>query len=281
MHTSDATARAWACRVFGVPDDAPVARGAFHQVVLGPDVVVRVLQGGDQEARAAREHANHAALPERLGPAALSAVQGLPVTDGGLTGHVLTAVPGEERDVTWDEAREPLTGLLELLRTTPAPAGVAPVRAWCGGPRLVEIVASHFGDQLADSHADAVRVVETVDALTWPDSVFVNGDSGPHNVLWEGDRVAALIDFDHATVGDPALDVAPLVGFFGARAVAGITDRDTLERALWYRAALPLQVAAAAHEAGLAKLRKHALGNFRRRWLAGTAFDPEGSVPRE
>ncbi|MET0985581.1 MAG: phosphotransferase family protein [Steroidobacteraceae bacterium] len=54
-------------------------------------------------------------------------------------------------------------------------------------------------------------------ALTWlaanvPDydepPVFLHGDFGPHNVLLDGDRVSAALDWEISTPGDPAYDVA-------------------------------------------------------------------------
>lgn len=281
MGSSVDTAREWVELVFAAfGPESSVAHGAFHEVLIAQDRVARVLLGGDQMARAGREHANHAALPERIGDVHVPAVQSRVVTGAGFTGYLLTAVPGKSRDVTWADAREPLTEVLDALHRTPAPQGLAHPRAWCGGTQLAEIVESQFGDQLGQAHPDAVRLVRALDTLTSPRTVFVHGDFGPHNLLWQGSRVSGLIDFDHATAGDPAMDVAPLIGLFGARAVAEITERDTLERALWHRATLSLQVAAAAHTCDLLTLRDHALGNFRRRWAEGTLFDPEGTHPQ-
>lgn len=281
MGSQGDTAREWVGRVFaGFGQDSSVAHGAFHEVLIAPERVARVLLGGDQKARADREHANHAALPECIGDVHVPTVQSRVVTDAGFTGYLLTAVPGEGRDVTWADAREPLAEVLDALHQIPAPQGLAHPRAWCGGTQLVDIVESQFGDQLGQAHPDAVRLVRTLETIPSPQTVFVHGDFGPHNVLWQGSRVTGLIDFDHATASDPAMDVAPLIGFFGARAVAEITDSDTLERALWHRATLALQVAAAAHKCGLLTLRDHALGNFLRRWAEDTLFDPEGTQPQ-
>ena len=38
--------------------------------------------------------------------------------------------------------------------------------------------------------------------------VFLHGDYGPHNILLEGDRVSAVLDWEIATPGDPAQDIA-------------------------------------------------------------------------
>jgi aminoglycoside phosphotransferase (APT) family kinase protein len=39
-------------------------------------------------------------------------------------------------------------------------------------------------------------------------SGFVHGDFWPGNVLWAGDRIAAVIDWESAALGDPLADVA-------------------------------------------------------------------------
>jgi aminoglycoside phosphotransferase (APT) family kinase protein len=108
---------------------------------------------------------------------------------------------------------------------------------------------------------------------------LVHGDFSPHNLLWDGDGVAGLIDFDHACVGDPAMDIAPLIGFFGATAVGSIVDAPTLERGMLHRASLSLQVAAAADLLGDEALRHHALKNFVTRTRARTLYDPGGRAP--
>lgn len=80
-------------------------------------------------------------------------------------------------------------------------------------------------------------------------------------------------------MGDPAVDVAPLIGAYGAVAVAEVAGPALLRRALIHRATLSLQVAAAAELVGDAPLRDHALANLEARVRAGTLWDPDGSVP--
>jgi hypothetical protein len=91
--------------------------------------------------------------------------------------------------------------------------------------------------------------------------------------------VSGILDFDHAAVGDAAIDVAPLVGAYGASSVADLAPPPLLRRALIHRATLPLQVAAAAELAGDGPLRDHAVNNFESRVAAGTLHDPGGRNP--
>lgn len=256
-----------------------VVHGAFHTVAVGDDHVARVLLGTNQQSRAVRECAILASAPGSVGPVHLPQLVEGPVTHQGRTGYLVTRVPGRSRDADWDELRQPLAQLLDDLAQLPRPDALPPVRSWCGGDALVGIVAEHFGTRLGAALPDAVGLVDDLDHLDVPGAVFVHGDFGPHNLLWDGNRISGLVDLDHACFGDPAIDLAPLVGFFGASRVAEVTDRSTLHRAMRHRATLSLQVAAAAHLAGLDGLRDHALGNFLTRHEQGTLFDPEGSLP--
>jgi aminoglycoside phosphotransferase (APT) family kinase protein len=111
--------------------------------------------------------------------------------------------------------------------------------------------------------------------------VLCHGDFGPHNILWHQDRAAGLIDLDHACLGDPAIDLAPLIGCHGVQAIRPIARPDALKRAMFHRATLSLQVAAAAHLNGSYELRDHALRNFTSRNDNGTLFDPSGATPAD
>ena len=72
------------------------------------------------------------------------------------------------------------------------------------------------------------------------------------------------------------MDVAPLIGAFGANAIAEVASEELLDRGMYHRASLPLQAAAAAELVGHHALRDHALGNFSRRVTSQTLYDPEG-----
>ena len=104
---------------------------------------------------------------------------------------------------------------------------------------------------------------------------LVHGDFGLHNIMWRGDQLSGVIDLDNACIGDPALDLAPLVGAFGSASVADIADREMIARARVHRASLPLQVAAAAQLIDDSKLKDFALSNFQMRLDAGTLQDPQ------
>ena len=266
---------------------AHVTHGAFHKVALHPEgLVVRVAIGRDAAARTARERGILSALsrttvsvplPEPLDTPAAAIAAG-----ASLVSRV-SGRPGERADASSADGFAAYGAALRSLRDVPLPRlDELPVpRAWCGGPAWPSVVADRLVPRLPTSvRAFAQDVVGFVDGSAPTDLVLVHGDFGPHNMLWDGPRLSGLVDLDHACIGDPAIDIAPLVGIHGAAAAAQICTNEELSRAMQHRASLPLQVAAAADLAGLAGLRDHALRNFSQRVAEGTVFDPAGSRPR-
>jgi aminoglycoside phosphotransferase (APT) family kinase protein len=73
---------------------------------------------------------------------------------------------------------------------------------------------------------DALRGMELPDPV---DAGFVHGDFWSGNLLWRGDEIAAVLDWESAALGDPLADVACtrldiLLGF-GADAMERFTER--------------------------------------------------------
>lgn len=264
--------------------------GAFHQVRLpSAQVAARIVVGDRGEERSARE-ARILRVVEgaNLGIAHPALVAG-PQLIGGPSprwAYLTTRVPGvpaEDLEECGAERLRHYARVLGELRSVDLErlSGLPEPRDWCGGRAWPELVRTRLAPRLDMEEArEAVRRAESVlEVEADAPAVFCHGDFGPHNLLWEGGAVASLIDLDHACVGDPAIDIAPLIGFHGASRIAELVPADELRRAAIHRASLPLQVAAAAHIAGLESMRDHALGNFRKRLALGTLFEPEGWVP--
>jgi Ser/Thr protein kinase RdoA (MazF antagonist) len=254
--------------------------GAFHHVaVLGEAGVVRVSSATDHRSRILRQAdvlrtVGGLGLATRM-PRLLGTVDG-----GAWSAMACTYVPGAlDVDRPWRDVRGRFADLLADLAAARVPASrLPPARTWCGGsawPGIVERIAAGADPVVRDAARAVVR--EVVAAGDGVPCSLVHGDLGPHNVVWDADGAAGLIDFDHAGAGDPAVDVAPLVGAYGGAAVAQIVTADVLARARVHRASLPLQVAAAAELAGDGRLRAHALANFARRSAEGTLHDPAGA----
>ena len=215
--------------------------GAFHHVIVMPEAAVRVRTGADREARTDAE----------IGLASLLAERGVPCPRP--RGAALHAA-------TWSAT---------VLDRVP---GVAlPGRDWATERPLLEAAAQALvtvatADTAGLAAADSLiaRLLADEADLDPSQRTLVHGDLGPHNLLVDGERWA-LIDTDHAAWGDPAIDVAPLIAWYGDAALRGSCDAAVLARARTIRRTLPLQVAAAAELAGDSALRDHALGNFARR----------------
>jgi aminoglycoside phosphotransferase (APT) family kinase protein len=158
-----------------------------------------------------------------------------------------------------------------------------PPRTWCGGSQWPNLVQQDLAPLLnTDAQRSASdRVTQLLDVEDVSAGVLCHGDFGPHNILWDQDHPASLIDLDHACVGDPAIDLAPLIGFHGLQAIRPIAPPSTLQRAMIHRATLSLQVAAAAHINRSFDLRDHALRNFANRTAQGTLFEPTGMTPTD
>ncbi len=124
-------------------------------------------------------------------------------------------------DVTLENApttgRKPLRDLDEMTRNAIAESGA-----------------------LLDSAELAALWTTLIDAPVWDGTpVWMHGDLLPANLLLRDGRLAAVIDFGVAGIGDPAMDVVPAWSVFGpeARAVyreALAVDDDTWQRAKAY-----------------------------------------------
>lgn len=80
----------------------------------------------------------------------------------------------------------------------------------------------------SSEEAQIRRILEAV----WPlpplnQPVLLHGDFWPGNLLWQGDQLAAVIDWEDAALGDPLADVAnarlEVLWAFGSKAMHGFT----------------------------------------------------------
>lgn len=92
-----------------------------------------------------------------------------------------------------------------------ATAGSQPWPAWTRSDDAVVQIA-----ELLRRFHDAVRPFVPPERGPWrftarglaPDEIVCHNDAGPYNVVWRGDRIAGLIDWDVAGPGSPLDDVA-------------------------------------------------------------------------
>ena len=259
---------------------AEFLHGAFHRVIrIGAANVVRVVLGTSHEQRAASELQNLVTfdafeLPFAL-PAPLSGNRTFRLGSAYLTSFV----GGKARsEPDWETVRGPIATILLSLHSAVLSEGTTlrPIREWCGGeawPGLVGTIVHHWDTRFRLLAESAVaRVLQVEQAVA---HVMVHGDLGPHNILFSDDGSFGLIDFDNAGLGDPAIDIAPLIGVYGSAAVSDIADVETVQRAKVHRASLALQVAAAEQLIADGALRDHALRNFLLRAETGTLYEPD------
>jgi Ser/Thr protein kinase RdoA (MazF antagonist) len=155
--------------------------------------------------------------------------------------------------------------VLHGLHSTAVPEEVRlrGVRDWCGGPDWPSIVGTISRGLSPRERRAAARAVESVlEVERSVDPALVHGDFGLHNLLWVGGAVSGLLDLDAMCVGDPAMDVAPLLNSFDPAQLRNVVEPEVIARAAIHHLALPLQVAAAAELSGNSRLRDSAIGKF-------------------
>ncbi len=261
--------------------------GAFHEVIRSTDgPLARIPLGSHAEERARREYNIKKAFEQISFPVPVPKALSEPTVAAGRVFTLVSKVPGEpssDFNTINDDRLAAYRLLLDGFHTATVPEGglIPETNTWCGGKNWHELITGELWDRVPNEHRKAAT--DSIEASTsYEDTVpavLCHGDFGPHNILWQGGKPSGLIDLDNAQMGDPALDIAPLIGFHGSSAVKELCDEATLNRALVYRCLLPLKVAAAAHLCDLPGLRDHALRNFAARGVSKTLFDPEGTQP--
>lgn len=289
VSADDADARCWAEELWPQIDwqDAEVRHGAFHLVVLprvGP--VLRITVGHGHATQMRREVGVLATFEQVGLSLPVPRLESEPLFDTERSGVLISRVPGRDGpDRDWDERlSRTYRSLLDELAAIDlvSVADLPQPRSWCGEGRWSDLIADELLGLLeASVRTAAVDVVAAVlDHGQDGEPRLCHGDFGPHNLSWTNGEVVGWIDLDHACVADLAVDLAPLVGFYGADAVESMAGGDHIDRAMIHRASLPLQVAAAAHLKGYISLRDHALANFTSRHRQGVSYDPGGRHPR-
>lgn len=134
-----------------------------------------------------------------------------------------------------------IAGFLVALRTAPAAAGPAPGphSAHRGGP------VSHWDDEMADLLMRVTGRERDAAQGIWRDALdaehadiapqWVHGDVAAGNLLVRDGRLAAVVDFGCAAVGDPACDTVPMWTFLPQPAANTFRRELALDDATWAR----------------------------------------------
>lgn len=121
-------------------------------------------------------------------------------------------------------------------------AHTATPHAFCGGEDwetvLRELVVPRLPSALRQIGR---RIVADLAALEPPARVLNHGDLAGWNVLWSGDSVAGVLDWDLASRDDPADDIASLADWHGWQVAPHLADKSTIQRAKVISQSFPLQ----------------------------------------
>ncbi|GII91789.1 phosphotransferase family protein [Sinosporangium siamense] len=238
--------------------DLEVRRGQFHEVFLGAERVVCF----------ARTAAASARLPGRaetlrsLARLDLGFKVPVPLEEGD--GYlVLSRVPGSPlaREAVADPAvAVQYSSLLEALANAGAAAALprAAEDQWRRFASDVRAELFPLMSQAGRRRADGE--LAAAEALPWTTGALVHGDLGAENVLWEtaggSPRLSGVIDWDEASLGDPAEDFAAIGASYGdgflhrVLASSGRLEGDLLGRITAIRGTFALQQALYASRDG-------------------------------
>jgi aminoglycoside phosphotransferase len=205
------------------PTSLTPASSVTNEVWLADELVIRINRKVNGRLRREATLARH--LPPELGYPRIVAYGGRPGSDW----LIVERVPGRVLSRCWPvmstEARRKavsqLARRLRVLHSTPTPAGLMPLDA----PQLLDAggVAPvlplmraldrlhgvpHVDSRLVDGVESLVNELATT-ILPFGDARLIHGDLTFENVLWDGHRITAMLDFEwsRGAPADVELDV--------------------------------------------------------------------------
>lgn len=116
-----------------------------------------------------------------------------------------------------------------------------PGQHW-GGHRRRRIMLDEVVPRLLPRNRDLARqAIAELAELDVADPRLVHSDLVCHNMIWRGERLAGVIDWDHASLGDAAQDVATLALSFGWQTLARVLPPEIVNRARLHARIIPMQ----------------------------------------
>lgn len=229
--------------------------GSAHIIVnMGSELSVRVAKTQQTGYLVARRTEILRRLPKTL-PFAVPRPITRVITRNGFTAVGLTWIKGEPRQQGAAPPKQ-LATMLKAIHSVDF-SGYGPYldmvhEHWGGRENWEELLRQDVVPQLLTSAQKvAHRAIDRVVALDPVTPVLVHGDLAGHNILWKGDKLVGVIDWDHASVGDPAIDYAALGNFYGWESLTKALDATQLERARTVAQLLPLQSLAYSMKNGM------------------------------
>jgi len=225
------TRRQIALAACGLDRDLPMTRGASHanEVWLGEAMVLRINAHGvgrlAREARIATRVAREARYPEVLDVG----------TDGEIEWMLTRRVPGIDLGRAWpmltpaqrERAIHQLADALSSVHATitaEIPDDIRPPHTLPIEP-LIALIDSHLDDVAIRALATHF-VITRWDAFDDADRGLVHGDPHLENVLWDGERVSALLDLEWSRPSWLHADLEILLSVATTPALFASADRE-------------------------------------------------------
>ncbi|MDQ1123977.1 phosphotransferase family protein [Microbacterium trichothecenolyticum] len=220
-----------------------IEHGSANLVVLAGDVAVRVGRTAAASAQSVRAQQLIDGLPAL--PFAVPRAVVDPLWDGDMVAVVQRRLDGIPHPGGHGEpaALETLLDALEDARIAELAPHLATPHAFMGAQRWHAVMVDEAIPLLAPAARDAARrAADALADLAPVRPVLVHGDLAGSNVLWHEGAVSGVIDWDLATAGDPAIDVAALAVWHGWDVIARVRPAEVVRRARVIAATHPLQV---------------------------------------
>ena len=219
--------------------------GTDHAIYrLGEELAVRMPRIGWAAGQAEKEATWLPRLRSSL-PLAVPVPLALGVPDAGypFPWAVYEWIPGRPIDLEHDDlvsAAEQLGAFAVALRSCDATGAPARQRGSRGSPLtdLDEPFRRALTELGARTDERRARVLwdESLAAEKWQEpETWLHGDLLPGNLLVEGGRLAAVIDFGGLNVGDPACDLQPAWNVFSGSSRDAFRAAMELDDAAWLR----------------------------------------------
>lgn len=219
--------------------------GSAHLIVnMGAELSVRVAKTPATGYLVARRTEILRRLPTGL-PFAVPRPITRVITRNGFTAVGLTWIKGEPR-LQGAAPPKQLATLVKAIHSVDY-GGYGPYldtvhEHWGGKEDWEDLLRSQVVPQLlSGAQKIALAAIDRVLALEPVDPVLIHGDLAGHNILWNGDKLVGVIDWDHASLGDPAVDHAALGNYYGWESMSKALTDTQLERAKIFSCLLPLQ----------------------------------------
>ncbi|WP_237243177.1 phosphotransferase [Rothia nasisuis] len=219
--------------------------GSAHVIVnMGAELSVRVAKTQQTGYLVARRTEILRRLPTAL-PFAVPRPITRVITRNGFTAVGLTWIKGEPR-LQGAAPPKQLATLLKAIHGIDY-RGYGPYldmvhEHWGGRENWEEVLRTEVVPQLlSGAQKIALAAIDRVVSLDPVDPVLIHGDLAGHNILWNGDKLVGVIDWDHASIGDPAVDHAALGNFYGWDSLTKALTTEQIERAQIVARLLPLQ----------------------------------------